>query len=351
LFDIGAMRLELRRSLGVPVDVLTPGALPEHARDHRGRSPARMNRHPQRLRDHLQHIVQAGQRIQGCIDGLDESAFGGDTLRQDAVIRKLQMIGEASRNLLRDHPNFAASNPLIVAISCARRGAACCTQQAFNGRRSSTDERDRLIDAAWLLFIVASLVVIVTPGQDMVLVMSRSIAQGSAAGVVTAAGVSVGLVGHTVLATLGLGALLRASEWLFLVLKLAGAAYLVYIGVQLLRAGAQQIALAAAAPRPLGRLFADGALSNLSNPKIAVFYFAFLPQFVPADAAQPTLSMFVLGLVFAALTFIVKGPVGLTAGALSGWLRSRPRVLVGIGRTSGAVLVGLGVKLAFEPRP
>ncbi len=93
-----------------------------------------------------------------------------------------------------------------------------------------------MIEATWWLFVVASLVLIATPGQDMILVMSRSVAQGSAAGVVTAAGVSVGLVGHTLLATLGLGAILRTSEWLFLALKLIGAAYLVYLGVQLVRA-------------------------------------------------------------------------------------------------------------------
>lgn len=78
-------------------------------------------------------------------------------------------------------------------------------------------------EVSWLLFILASLVLIITPGQDMILVMSRSIAQGPAAGVATAAGVSVGLVGHTLLATLGLGAILRTSEWLFLALKLVGA--------------------------------------------------------------------------------------------------------------------------------
>ena len=90
-----------------------------------------------------------------------------------------------------------------------------------------------MFEVTWLLFIVASLVLIVTPGQDMILVMSRSIARGSAAGVATAAGVSVGLVGHTILATLGLGAILRTSEWLFVALKLAGAAYLVYLGIQI----------------------------------------------------------------------------------------------------------------------
>jgi threonine/homoserine/homoserine lactone efflux protein len=208
-----------------------------------------------------------------------------------------------------------------------------------------------MIEVSWLLFIVASLVLIVTPGQDMILVMSRSIAQGPAAGVATAAGVSVGLVGHTLLATLGLGAILRTSEWLFLALKLAGAAYLVYLGVQLLRTRQHELAVATGMPRSLWRLFVDGALSNVANPKIAVFYFAFLPQFVLPDAARPTLAVFVLGLVFAALTFLVKGPVGLGAGLLSAWLRARPQALGWLYRTSGAVLVGLGLKLAFEPRP
>jgi threonine/homoserine/homoserine lactone efflux protein len=81
-----------------------------------------------------------------------------------------------------------------------------------------------------------------------------------------------------------------------------------------------------------------------------VFYFAFLPQFVLPGAAHPTLSVFVLGLVFAGLTFLVKGPVGLGAGLLSGYLRSRPKVIAWLYRTSGAVLIGLGLKLAFERR-
>ena len=208
-----------------------------------------------------------------------------------------------------------------------------------------------MIEVSWLLFIAASLVLIVTPGQDMILVMSRSIAQGPASGVATAAGVSVGLVGHTILATLGLGAILRTSEWLFLVLKLIGAAYLVYLGVQLLRARQHELAIAGGTTRSLWRLFLDGALSNVTNPKIAVFYFAFLPQFVTPGAEHPTLAVFVLGLVFAGLTFLIKGPVGLGAGLLSGWLRDHPKALTWIYRSSGAVLLGLGIKLAFERQP
>ncbi len=207
-----------------------------------------------------------------------------------------------------------------------------------------------MIDASWLLFAVTSLVLIATPGQDMILVMSRSVAQGAAAGVVTAAGVSVGLVGHTVLATLGLGAILRTSEWLFVALKFVGAAYLLYLGIGLLRTKRGDLAVGAESARPLGRLFLDGAFSNLSNPKVAIFYFAFLPQFVSPTSQHPTLSVFVLGLAFAGLTFLVKAPVGVFAGTLSAWLRSRPSVLTWIYRSSGAILVGLGLRLAFERR-
>jgi threonine/homoserine/homoserine lactone efflux protein len=205
-------------------------------------------------------------------------------------------------------------------------------------------------DIAWFLFIATSLILIATPGQDMILVMSRSIAQGPAAGVATAAGVSVGLVGHTVLATLGLGAILRASEWLFVALKLVGAAYLVYLAIGLLRMRHGDLVLGTSQGRTPARLFMDGALSNLSNPKIAIFYFAFLPQFVAPGDPHTTLQLAALGLTFAGLTFAVKAPVGLSAGVLSGWLRKRPRVLVWFYRSSGAVLLGLGVRLALEKR-
>jgi len=207
-----------------------------------------------------------------------------------------------------------------------------------------------VIDASWLLFVVASLLLIATPGQDMMIVMSRSIAQGPLAGIATAAGVSVGLVGHTVLATLGLGALLRTSEWLFTALKLVGAAYLLYLGLTMIFSRHDALALGTAPRRTALRLFVDGAVSNLSNPKIAIFYFAFLPQFVSPAATHPTLTIFALGLAFAGLTFVVKAPIGASAGALSSWLRARPGVLRWLFRSSGAVLVALSVRLALERR-
>ena len=207
-----------------------------------------------------------------------------------------------------------------------------------------------MIDAQWLLFLVASLAVIATPGQDMILVMSKSLAQGTRAGLATAAGVSVGLVGHTLLATLGLGALLRTSEWLFTGIKFAGAAYLVYLGVQLLRTRKAHLADDVTLVESHLRLFATGAASNISNPKIAVFYFAFLPQFVTPDAQAPTPTIFALGLVFAVLTFVIKGPVAMFAGRLSSWFRTRPAALLGLYRLSGLVMIGLAVRLALTRR-
>ncbi|OED40091.1 threonine transporter RhtB [Chromatiales bacterium (ex Bugula neritina AB1)] len=207
-----------------------------------------------------------------------------------------------------------------------------------------------MLEISWILFIVASVAVILTPGQDMVLVMSRSIAQGAYAGVVTAAGVSVGLVLHTILATLGVGAVVQASELLFTLMKILGAGYLIYLGVTLIASSSSATMLATASPRSDGRLFLDGTISNVSNPKIAIFYFAFLPQFVGAESENTVLAIFFLGICFALITFIIKGPVGYFSGLLSTWFRSNPLVLRNIYRLSGITLIVLGVKLVFEER-
>lgn len=208
----------------------------------------------------------------------------------------------------------------------------------------------RMTDTLPIVFVVASIALIITPGQDMILVMSRSISQGQKAGVATAAGVSVGLLGHTILATLGLGAILHASEILFMVMKLIGAGYLVYLGIKLFRNSQSGLNFNDLPVMSLRKMFFQGALSNLSNPKIAIFYFAYLPQFIPSGTENPTPILFILGAVFAGLTFLIKGPIGFGAGILSSWLRSRPTVIGWINRTSALVLVGLGLRLALERR-
>jgi threonine/homoserine/homoserine lactone efflux protein len=149
-----------------------------------------------------------------------------------------------------------------------------------------------MFEALPVIFVLTSLLIIITPGQDLVLVMSRSISQGSKAGVATAAGVSVGLMGHTILATIGLGAILSSSAFLFTAIKLIGAVYLVYLGIKLLKSDHTNIGISGMTEAPLRRLFIQGAVSNISNPKITIFYFAYLPQFLPPDGLNHTTHLF-----------------------------------------------------------
>lgn len=201
------------------------------------------------------------------------------------------------------------------------------------------------------LYVVASLALIATPGQDMIYVITRALAQGRFAGVCSAVGVCLGILVHTALAAFGLGAILQASEGLFFALKLVGAAYLVYLGIRLLLArGTSSLVGAAAAPlSPLGLVW-QGMLSNVTNPKIVLFFFAFLPQFVDPSSANATRDLVFLGVLYAVLALPVKSGVALAAGSLSERMLRRPAALAWVNRFSGAVLVGLGLRLAASER-
>lgn len=205
-----------------------------------------------------------------------------------------------------------------------------------------------MLDSSIVVFVATSMLIILSPGQDMVMVLSHSIARGSRAGVITAAGVGTGLLGHTVLAGLGLGALLQASELAFSIMKYAGAAYMLYLGVKAYQAPPIDLASSPRAKGNLHSLFLRGALSNISNPKIAIFYFAYLPQFVKVDNAHPAEALLALGATFALLTFVVKMLIGYFAGTLSGKIQSRPAVQVWLNRTCGGVLVAMSLRLATE---
>jgi threonine/homoserine/homoserine lactone efflux protein len=201
------------------------------------------------------------------------------------------------------------------------------------------------------LYVVASLALILTPGQDMMYVMSRALAQGRLAGLYSAVGVIIGILVHTALVALGVGALLAASEGLFFALKLFGAAYLAYLGIKLLLTRETAVATAAGGQRfSAASLVWQGVLSNVSNPKIVVFFFAFLPQFVDPKSAHPTTDLILLGVLYAAMGLVVKAGVGLAAGSLSERILRKPRMMVWINRVSGTILVGLGLRLAASPR-
>jgi threonine/homoserine/homoserine lactone efflux protein len=197
------------------------------------------------------------------------------------------------------------------------------------------------------LYVAASLALIATPGQDMLYVIARSLAQGRWAGLCSAFGVCLGILVHTALAALGVGALLRASETAFLALKLAGAAYLVYLGIRLLASKAPAGDAATLAPplSPLA-LVGQGMLSNVSNPKIVVFFMAFLPQFVDPASAHPTRDLVALGALYAAMALPVKGAVAWAAGTLARRARPSLAMLTWTQRAGGAILVVLGIRLA-----
>ena len=174
------------------------------------------------------------------------------------------------------------------------------------------------MDSNLTLYVIASLALILTPGQDMMYVMSRALAQGRLAGLYSAVGVIIGILVHTALGALGVGAILAASEGLFLVLKLAGAAYLVYLGTRLLLTRDAAV-LAEDGSRRFSApsLVWQGVLSNVSNPKIVLFFLAFLPQFVDPKSPHPTWDLVFLGVLYAAMGLVVKASVGLAAGSLS----------------------------------
>jgi len=197
------------------------------------------------------------------------------------------------------------------------------------------------------LYVVASLALIATPGQDMIYVIGRALAQGRVAGLASAVGVCLGILVHTALAAIGVGAVLQASETLFTMLKLAGAAYLVYLGVRMMATRGVPIDATAGASRASARsLVLQGVLSNVTNPKIILFFFAFLPQFVDPASPHPTRDLVSLGVLYALLALPVKSAVALVTARLSDRMSRQPRALVWMNRTCGALLVGLGIRLA-----
>ena len=198
-----------------------------------------------------------------------------------------------------------------------------------------------------VLYVVASLALILTPGQDMIYVIGRALAQGRFAGLCSAVGVIIGILVHTALAAIGVGAILQASETLFTALKLVGAAYLVYLGLRMIATREVPIDARADPARSSAlSLVLQGVLSNVTNPKIVLFFFAFLPQFVDPASAHPTRDLVFLGVLYALLGLPVKCGVALIAARLSERMLRRPRALVWMNRACGALLVGLGVRLA-----
>lgn len=199
-----------------------------------------------------------------------------------------------------------------------------------------------------LLFAAASFALIVIPGPAVLYVVTRSLDQGRGAGLASVAGVSLGAYVHIIAAAVGLSAVLSASAVAFGIVKYAGAAYLVYLGVRKLVSKPVLEPSQAVKPQPLGKIFLEGIVVNILNPKAALFFLAFLPQFINADSGQVTSQIFILGTVFVIVALLSDGTYALLASTFGSWLKSSRSFLRVQHYLSGAIYLALGFGAALS---
>ena len=197
-----------------------------------------------------------------------------------------------------------------------------------------------------LLFVVAGLALNLTPGPDLLYITARSLGQGWRAGAASSLGIAAGCLVHTAAAALGISVLLQASPLAYDAIRLCGAAYLVWLGAQALRSRATA-AVAELPPESLRHVFWQGFATNVLNPKVALFFLAFLPQFADPARGAFALQVLALGAIFIVNGLWVCLAVAWSAAAAARWLRERGAAVAALQRGSGAVLIGLGLHLAL----
>jgi threonine/homoserine/homoserine lactone efflux protein len=203
-----------------------------------------------------------------------------------------------------------------------------------------------------LAFALLSFVLIIVPGPNVLFVVSRSLMLGRLAGVGTAAGGQIGVYLQVVAVAFGVGALVQQSVAVFTVIKLAGAAYLIGLGVQAIRhrRSLRDALEVAAQPRSVARILRDGIVVGVSNPKVIVFFAAVLPQFVSRSAGHVQVQMLLLGSVFLAIAVVCDSSWALAAGTARAWLARSPRRLEMVGGAGGLAMIGIGASLAVTGR-
>jgi threonine/homoserine/homoserine lactone efflux protein len=199
-------------------------------------------------------------------------------------------------------------------------------------------------------FLLTSLVILLAPGPDMAFIISRSIGEGRNAGIATAIGMQLGVFVHICLAAFGLSAILMTSIWAFQIVKYIGAAYLIYLGIQTLRKGKSISFTSEKKSMSVRKAFFQGALTDLFNPKVAVFFLTFLPQFINPQIASPIGQFFLFGLIFSVMGLIVDIFTSILASSLRHTLTKNEKVLWWQQKISGFTLIGLGTWLALEKR-
>ncbi|WDL81843.1 LysE family translocator [Aeromonas bestiarum] len=198
------------------------------------------------------------------------------------------------------------------------------------------------------LFIVSGLLLNMMPGPDSLLIMLRSGSQGWRAGSVAALGIGTGTMVHVLAAALGLSAVLSASAELFAVIKLMGALYLVYLGLSMTKAPPATNAAVALPVLSYGRIYRQGLLTNVLNPKVALFFLAFVPQFIAPDAPQKALAFILLGCIFNFNGMIWCHLLAFFTAYASRKVRLPAPLGLWLNRSMGGLFVGLGIKLATE---
>jgi threonine/homoserine/homoserine lactone efflux protein len=201
-----------------------------------------------------------------------------------------------------------------------------------------------------LVFMAAALALNLTPGPDMLYVTARSVSDGRAAGVLSAFGIAAGTLVHIAALALGLAALLTAVPLAYDAVRIAGAIYLVVIGIQLIARPRTAAAVANLRRSRLRVIFMQAVITNVLNPKVALFFLAFLPQFVDRSAGTPVPQIILLGLIFNIQGTVVNVAVALLASRGSSWLRARERRVALLQRMTGALFVALGARLAVSSR-
>lgn len=198
-----------------------------------------------------------------------------------------------------------------------------------------------------LLFIGLSWVLVVTPGPDTIYVLTQGVSGGKKAGLVSAVGVTLGVFVHTAFAALGLSAILKTSATAFIVVKLIGATYLVYLGVKIILSN-EELKIEKKEKTPLKKIFTQGLISNTLNPKVALFFMAFLPQFIKTNGTEISpIPFLILGTTFALFVLIFLAIVGYFSGIVGSYLKTKSSIYKWIEKISGTIMILLGIRLAF----
>jgi threonine/homoserine/homoserine lactone efflux protein len=200
------------------------------------------------------------------------------------------------------------------------------------------------------MFAAASTLLIFTPGPDIIYVMTRGMAQGRRAALAAAAGFALGNFAHTFFAVIGLSALITSSATAFACVRYAGALYLVYLGIRMLRSRGSLVPEGREGALQCRVIFRQSILANIMNPKVALFFLAFFPQFVDPSRGSVALQMLVLGSTFVILTLAGFGLVALCAGEVGRWLNRSAKSGERVGQVAGCVLIALGLRLAWPER-